>query len=84
MVNMHVPRTELMKPSEVNEMSRQPRSRVLLVRNAVSASFAGPGREGGRAAEHSQLSPDHARGKWTPARTDSGTGGVQLAAKCAL
>lgn len=47
-----------MKSSEVNEMSKQPK-----IMSATSVFCTGPGREGGRAAEHPQLPSDHARGK---------------------
>ncbi len=39
---------------------------IYICRYAVCVFFPGPGREGGRAAEHSQLPSDHARGKTLP------------------
>lgn len=68
-IHTHEPRKGLMKPSRVNEMSKQAEITNVSVKDATSAFLTGPGREGGRAAEHPQLSPDHARGKKNPQNT---------------
>lgn len=59
-IHTREPRIGLMKPSRVNEMSKQAKITSASLKDAASAFLTGPRREGGRAAEHPQLSPDHA------------------------